>query len=165
MTTTPSVWGPGRRGVGQLLIVDCIKNALWEATYEPPLVTTRFAGGLLSRRAAEIIGENGVARFEEFWAYPDGWDFGEGKSLSPQSIVLMDWFLTHYNDFARTPSLFLTRAGHLMLGWEDADEEGVELEFGPDNGFLLYLSASDTERAFTDQELEELLEALPHAAS
>lgn len=164
-TTTPLLWGRGRRGLGQLLIVDCIKNAVWEAMYEPPLVSTRFAAGLLSKQACEVLGKNGVARFEEFWSYPDGWDFGLGKSLSPDSIMLMDWFLKQYDGFSSTPSLFLTRSGHLMLGWEDAEGEGVELEFGPDNGFLLYLSAPDKELVFTVEQLPELLEALPHATT
>lgn len=164
--TTPGMWRRSRRGIGHhLIIVDCLSHTLWQATLEPPLVPASSPASLLSKNALATLGQHGVRRYEEFWSYRDGWDFGEGKALSLASIELMDVFLRHYADFQSTPSLFLTRAGNLMLGWEDAQGEPIELEFGPGDGFLLYLSAPDEERAYSFEQMPELLESLTHVTT
>jgi hypothetical protein len=163
---TPGLWRRNRRGVGHhLIIVDCLSNTLWQATLEPPLVPALTPASLLSKKSLATLGQHGVRRYEEFWSYPDGWDFGEGKALSTTSIELMDAFLRDCDGFQGTPSVFLTRAGNLMLGWEDAQGEPIELEFGPGEGFLLYLSASDEERAYSLEQMPELLESLSHVTT
>ncbi len=114
----------------------------------------------LSANAAEILGDNGVARFREFSSYREGWDFGHGLPLSPGSIANLERFLESYNRFQRRPSLFFTRQGHLALGWEDADECDIELELAPGH-FILYLASSDKEITIDREDLPSLLAILP----
>jgi hypothetical protein len=116
----------------------------------------------LSALAASILGDNGVARFEEFWSYEDGWDFGDGKVLSLKSISSLEAFFEQFAEFRRRPSLFLTQSGNLMLGWEDAANSTIELECTPD-GYVLFLGATDEEMAFSCDELSPLLEVLSQA--
>lgn len=114
----------------------------------------------LRARARAILGTNGVSRFEEFCSYRRGWDFGQGKALTRSSILRMEVFLKHYSTFHREPSLFLTQRGNLMLGWEDESNNPIELEFAQE-GYALYLAATDEERTYHPSELELLLQALP----
>lgn len=99
----------------------------------------------LSIKSLTIIGDNGLKRFEEFIQYRDGWDFGIGETLSSQSIALLDTFINIYFDCFKTePSLFLTRAGNLQLGWEDKHEKAIELEFFP-NKIEYYIESKEEE--------------------
>lgn len=116
--------------------------------------------GMLSARARAILGDNGVSRFVEFWTYQEGWHFGEGQPLSLASLGNLEYFLAQYNGFDSEPSLFLTRGGNLMLGWEDPRGEVVEVECTPD-GYVLFLGADDTEQQFGLDETPRLLESLP----
>jgi hypothetical protein len=74
----------------------------------------------------------------------------------------MENFLAQHNGFGTEPSVFLTRCGNLMLGWEDAEGAVIEVECTPD-GYVLFLGASDTELDFGLDELPRLLGLLPGA--
>jgi hypothetical protein len=107
-----------------------------------------------------IVGENGVARFREFSSYREGWDFGQGLPLSPGSVASLERFLASYKKFRRRPSLFFTRPGYLALGWEDADDNPIEIEFAPDH-FVVYLASTDEEIVVDREDLPSLLAKLP----
>lgn len=137
----------------------CNRNPVWPRTRTTPAVTLSAGKVELSARAVGILGDNGVARFREFWSYEDGWNFGAGKALSAISVTRLEKFLERHPDFDRRPSLFLTPGGCLMLGWEDQANNVIELEFTP-RGYSLFLAATDEEREFSEDELPLLLEAL-----
>ena len=122
----------------------------------------------VSARAARVLGENGVARFREFRSYRSGWDFGEGRPLSRNSLLRMEQFLASYAAFRRRPSLFFSQNGNLLLAWEDAADHTIELEFST-RGYELYLEAGDEETFYPGASLAELVQRLSradaHAAS
>lgn len=116
----------------------------------------------LSANAERILGANGVARFKEFAAYRDGWDFGNGKALAAHSVAALEHFLAEFEDFGhRRPSLFFAREGQLTLAWEDPAGERVEVDFGP-RELTLFLARDDSERTFAfPAELACLIAAIP----
>lgn len=87
----------------------------------------------LTRRAFDVLGQNGAARYEDFKSYPDGWDNGVGARLSSRSTAVMETFFGVFSDFDTRPSVFLTREGNLQLAWENSNGERIELEFYPDH--------------------------------
>lgn len=88
--------------------------------------------GRLSKKAENILGLDGVKRFEDFKKYHEGWDHGAGKSLSLKSVAVLDYFINQYSYFHSSPSIFFTREGNLQLGWEDSQGRAIEIEFYPD---------------------------------
>lgn len=139
----------------------------WErSVYAPDYTLRRRPGVGLSARAQRVLGSNGVARFLEFRSYEDGWDFGGGGlALTPQSVAGMERFLASFFGFGvGEPSLFLSQDGHLILAWEDATDERIEVEFGDNNDATVFLpSYGDDGRTFNlGEEMAELLEAIPH---
>lgn len=103
----------------------------------------RVVTEVLSEDSKRILGENGLRRFEEFKHYHFGWDSGNGKPLSSRSVAVFQSFLKQWPELAECePSLFLTHQGNLQLGWKDAHDNVVELEFFPDKieFYLEYLS-------------------------
>jgi hypothetical protein len=146
-------------------VFDCIRNRCWVnqnkvwVRVDGVESSVSTAGFELADATVRILGENGLARFREFRSYGNGWDFGEGEALSPTSIQRMERFLEAYSDFHRRPSLFLTRRGNLMLGWEDEADNPIELEFESE-GYLLCRASTDEERVYPDQAFEELLDEL-----
>ncbi len=101
--------------------------------------------GVLTDEALNVLGENGRRRFQEFTRYEEDWHVGQGKPLSSRSVSITNSFLTYLPELvAYHPSLFLTPAGNLELGWEDANGNDIEVEFGP-NGIEYYIEALDEE--------------------
>jgi hypothetical protein len=98
----------------------------------------------LSSGARAIVGENGYARFKEFRSYAAGWDFGRGRALSPESVATLELFLAAFSDFPTRPSLFMTEAGNLLLGWEDREAHRIEIECFPDR-IAYYFENEDLE--------------------
>jgi hypothetical protein len=157
MNTT--MWKNVRTGYPDY-IYDCIRGVTWVPVNESPPITTPSRLAELSDDAARILGENGLARFREFSSYSEGWDFGHGVALSPGSIASLELFLASYDRFTRRPSLFFTRPGYLALGWEDADDNSIEIEFAPDH-FVVYLASTDEEIVVDREDLPSLLAKLP----
>jgi hypothetical protein len=108
----------------------------------------------LSARARAVLGENALARFQEFRQYADGWDFGRGNRLSSASVAALDLFLSSYSNFPTRPSLFMTQAGNLELAWENHGGRRIEVEFCPDR-FQYFLDVEDP-RAEGEMELRRL---------
>lgn len=107
---------------------------------------------VLDKRASEVLGANGVKRFEEFKQYKDGWDHGNGKALSFRSVAIMERLINNFSGFPCEPSLFFTREGNLQLGWEDKKGKSVELEFCPD-GIEFYVESKNIEGEVSISEL------------
>ena len=160
MSATAKTWT--RSGLETLIACIDFRGRVWIPRNEPRSVTVRGPEAILSPRAISVLGENGVSRFAEFWTYAEGWYFGKGQPLSLGSLANMEYFLAQYSDFGAEPSLFLTRRGHLLLGWEDADGEVVEVEFTPE-GYILFLGVSDTELDFDLDSTSKLLALLPNS--
>ena len=137
---------------------------VWVRTQEPAKATLARTAPELSRRATAILGANGVARFKDFLSYREGWDFGRGMVLSRNSLLRMEQFLAEHPNFRRRPSLFFTEDGNLALGWEDAADRTIELEFST-QGYSLYLEGADEDVFFPAASLRDLLETLSHAVS
>ena len=76
----------------------------------------------------EHLGKNGLKRLVEFQKYyPDGWDFGRGKSLRLESITALEEFLMNTKSFFTQPSIFLLRDGYIELVWEDKYDNRIEV--------------------------------------
>jgi hypothetical protein len=139
----------------------------WRAPAAKPEYPRYHRDVTLSARAQAVLGPHGVARFREFWSYPDGWDFGGGgKALSERSVTGLETFVANFNGFgARRPSLFLSEEGHLELAWEDATGDRVELEFSRTGEAILFFSADDEGQTFDlgrDIQIQNLVKAIPH---
>jgi len=100
----------------------------------------------LGFQAKQVLGLNAVKRFDLFKQYKSGWDVGRGLPLSLHSVAVMEAFISFFNDFRQEPSLFLTPEGNLQLGWEDKDNNSVEIEFFPDR-IEYYIESFDEEQA------------------
>ena len=84
----------------------------------------------LSAKATKVIGADGYRRFIDFRDnYKDGWDNGQGLSLSQLSIYSLNRFISNIVSFPSVPSIFLTRDGNLELVWERRGGASVEIEF------------------------------------
>jgi len=113
--------------------------------WDRPLISNVLVStDALGKRASEVLGINGIERFEEFKQYKDGWDHGKGKALSYRSVAIMERMMNQFQDFPCEPSLFFTREGNLQLGWDDNDGNSVELEFCPDS-IEYYIESEDLE--------------------
>lgn len=111
----------------------------------------------LSERAKDLLGPNAVGRFESFLRYQDGWDFGEGRSMSRSSVAVMESFLNRFKGFSgKSPSLFLTRSGNPQLAWEDEEGNTLELEFFADR-IEFYLERDGEEGTVFLSQIEELI--------
>lgn len=115
-----------------------ICNEIWDiGTYLIPHKdwerNTFYIKGLetLGNKSKKAIGKHGTKRFYRFMKYENGWDGVESKKLSPMSVASMEAFFEVFGTkFNTEPSLFLSRSGNLMLGWEDTSDNSIELEFG-----------------------------------
>ncbi len=105
---------------------------------------TTKAADTLSEKAQQILGENGVQRYEQFKLYVAGWDSGDGQVLSSHSTAILEKFLNTFDSFPDEPSIFFTRNGNLQLGWEDLQSNVLELEFFPDK-IEYYIASNDKE--------------------
>lgn len=108
------------------------------------VLDTTKATDTLSEKARQILGENGVQRYEQFKHYAAGWDSGNGQVLSSQSTAILEKFLNTFDSFPDEPSIFFTRNGNLQLGWEDSQSNVLELEFFPDR-VEYYIASNDEE--------------------
>lgn len=120
----------------------------------------------LSEKSKDVLGRNGVDRFNEFLLYDKGWDFGRGESLSKHSIAILDSFLNSFEKLKdKEPSLFLTRCGNLQLNWEDNSGKAIEIEFYP-NKIEYYIESNNEEGdiEFSDYiviDIKKFVERLP----
>jgi len=86
------------------------ENLDWE--FSPPQDAPNdelIATDVLDQTAKNILGENGVKRFEQFKLYKEGWDQGKGKTLSLHSVATMETLLNRLGSLPCEPSLFFTR--------------------------------------------------------
>jgi len=113
----------------------------------------------LSPNAITALGEHNVGRFLELKALKDGWDFGRGKALSPDSLSTMDLFLRSYNSFPERCSLFLSARGNLELAWDAGDDMVNSLEFYPEH-IAYYIEATDDEGEVSLTNIHALVQKL-----
>lgn len=114
----------------------------------------------LNQSAVRLVGKNGLDRFQLFRHFPKGWDSGNGEPLSEQSIKTFEMYATQYSDPVKCqPSLFLTRMGHLQLGWEDKEGKRIELEFYSDK-VEYFIEALDDEGEVSLNDLAKLIDKL-----
>jgi hypothetical protein len=111
----------------------------------------------LTENVISTIGEGVAQRFEDFQnEYSDGWNFGNGSSLSPYSTASLIYFVSNYKEFPTTPSLFLTTNGNLQLSWENQDGEEIEIEFFEDR-FDFYIDSKNIEDSIPLKEIHTLI--------
>jgi len=115
--------------------------------------------GVLSKRAKEIIGTNGVKRFNNFKLLESGWDCGKGEILSPHSVAAMNTFIADYSGVIRDTSIFLTLDGNLQLQWKNLDGKYVEIEFFAEH-MEYYDEASDDEGVVKLSDISTLISKL-----
>lgn len=114
----------------------------------------------LSTFVKDKLGENGVRRFYEFRDYSDGWCMGKGKKVSHQSIAQLERFVRLAQEYLPDePSIFISEEGFLQLQWEDADDQDIEVCFGPKQ-FEYFLESSDEEGIIPSKNISELLNKL-----
>jgi hypothetical protein len=110
----------------------------------------------LGKATKEAIGEIGCARFDSFLTYEAGWNGGDAKPLSLESVAMIEVFVANFNNFATEPSLFLTQNGNLKLGWEDSTGGAIEVEFMP-SAFKYYIERRDEEGSVKIAEVNKLI--------
>ncbi len=85
---------------------------------------------LFPKELITIFGENGKNRFDEFKSYQEGWYGGQGRKISRGSIFFLKQFANYLPELKlHRPSLFITLAGNLSIGFEDRNGKSVEIEF------------------------------------
>ena len=144
-------WARNARAFHRLCVVDAIQGTYSWWKPADSFARTNNSRPVITAHAASVIGAAGVARINEFWNYPRGWDSGKGHPLSPNSLWLFEEFLRLYPGFSSAPSVFLTIEGNLVLGWEDRVGSRIEAEFSP-AGLELYLGSDDNEFVFDSDE-------------
>lgn len=102
-----------------------IGKKTWQVQQKPLRIT-------LSKSAKKALREHNVARFAEFAALKDGWHFGQGETMQPDSLVVLESFLSAYSTFPERLSLFLSEEGNLELAWRSENNETTALEFYAD---------------------------------
>ena len=117
-----------------------------------------LSGDLTLNAVAErVLGTDGLRRFEEFKASRPGWDFGAGAALSCESVATFNAFANAMPELvACDPSLFMTRAGNLSIGWEDEQGGKVEVEFFRDE-VEYYIQSLDEEASVKMEAVESLV--------
>lgn len=87
----------------------------------------------VSDQLFRLLGDDGAARVEHFKLFSANWAGDVGKPFSHESLKVLNDFVESYGSLVPAePSVFLTRAGNLQLGWKDAKGGIIELEFFPD---------------------------------
>lgn len=116
----------------------------------------------LSKRTAAVLGKHGQSRLAEFREYPPGWDDGIGKPFDEVSLSVLEYFLTAYDRFDVPPSIFFSREGNVILGWEDASGGVIELEFTRSGiEFYVECAGAEGEVALDAESLARLVALLP----
>lgn len=122
----------------------CLFKCSFCWSIDKPENVTRIADGI-GEKAKRVIGNEGAKRIQEFKLYEKGWDSGKGERLSSMSVAVAETFLNLYPKLSESqPSVFLTRSGNLQLGWEDQDDNPIEVEFFP-NKVEYYIGCRDEE--------------------
>ena len=109
------------------------------------------------------FGTRGHERLEMLKVYPDGWDSGRGKKLSPESLEAFEKFIDEIFVFATQPSIFLTREGNIQIMWEDkerfknADHSQAEIEFFSNDKLEFCSLGPDEECELTYDRMEPLI--------
>lgn len=98
----------------------------------------------LSQKTVDVLGMNGLVRFNAFKNYEKGWDGKNALPVSNRSSAVMEYFVNRFLEFRQQPSLFLSKNGNFQLGWENSKGQKVELEFFPDK-IEYYIEAIDAE--------------------
>jgi hypothetical protein len=122
----------------------CLVKCLFFKSRDKPENVTRITDAI-GEKAKRVIGTEGAKRIQEFKLYEKGWDSGKGERLSSMSVAVAETFLNLYPELSESqPSVFLTRSGNLQLGWEDQDDNPIEVEFFP-NKVEYYIGSRDEE--------------------
>jgi len=115
----------------------------------------------VSEVVAMILGDNGLARLNEFKSYKDGWDCGTGKGLGEQSLAHFEYFINQFIDFKVRPSVFMSKEGNLLLGWEDNLGKSIELEFYAESiGYYIESLDEENNISFDRNSIETLIQKL-----
>lgn len=93
---------------------------------------------LLSKDVALLLDDNTKKRIDLFCKAEDGWDLGDGKKISPESLAVFEVFIRKFNRFQTSPSVFMTHSGYLQLAWEDFGGNSIEIDFLP-NGLQCFV--------------------------
>ena len=103
---------------------------LFERETEPTDLRSE-SSSLLARvldKTAIKLGPHAARRLGRLATYADGWDLGQGRALTSESLLglarLLD--IADFNDL--DVAVFLSHEGHVLLNWPDAQGELVELE-------------------------------------
>lgn len=94
---------------------------------------------------ANKIDQNAANRLVLFLSYPNGWDSGRGKALSYESVDGLYSFLEQTDKLPDTTSIFMSSSGNIVLNWNDAKGNLVEIEFFGNTKIDCYTASNDDE--------------------
>jgi hypothetical protein len=98
---------------------------------------------VVSRTLTTKIGERGVSRLRQFWGIPQGWDGGSGNELNSRSLDVLNQLAEQLPNTSKSPLVFMSRRGNVILQWSTQSGDVSELEFGPAE--ISYILAPDYE--------------------
>lgn len=87
---------------------------------------------------ADAVGVHGLRRLANFAALPAGWDGRHGAPLNQESVDAAKKFFADKKLMPSKAGVFMSVEGNLVVSWEDATGQLVELEFEPERvtGFV-----------------------------
>ena len=83
----------------------------------------------LSYAAQLALGHDGMLRLEKFRSLQFDWDRRGASSIEEASVRALSTFFRDSSLEPKRLGLFMAPSGHLIVNWEDADSNLVELEF------------------------------------
>lgn len=97
----------------------------------------------VTKTIAVKLGAQAARRLKRLATFVDGWDQGHGRALTEGTLLGLERLLA-LADFADLDvALFLSRDGHLLLNWPDANGELVELDIARDSVMCFMASTGD----------------------
>ena len=109
------------------------------------------------------LGMRSLARLGELAQLPDGWDFGRGKALAPETVANLLKLVAYRGvNLPTDPRLFLNPDGGLSLVWPHPDNRESMLICQP-NSFV-FIDVEDNEYEFPADQISRLAAALSFPA-
>lgn len=97
----------------------------------------------VGKQAAAKLDAHAARRLKRLATYADGWDHGQGRALTEESLVGLERLLELVNFTRLDVALFLSQDGRVLLNWPDAQGELVELEVAKDSLTCFMASTGD----------------------
>ena len=103
---------------------------------------------IINSEVFKIYGDTFQQRLIKFRNCERGWNMGGGEPLSSASLIALKNFLELAPKFKKKPAVFMTTSGIISIGWQDEEDNLLELEF--ENNGIKYIIEETNEEGLLD---------------